>query len=506
MLRGNPGTLILVFLLSVISLSFFFYKSHFLGLPVSRDQQVQLWNVEARIQFDSPPGPAQIRAVIPADPAGFRIVGEDFISGNYGLSVESKNVNRYAHWTVRRAQGTQSLYYRIQLKPSDNNGAFRKEEVPAPPEVPNYGDMEREAAMAILEEARRSSADVSTFVREFLKRFNNPTPSENYRFFLRQISSTEERLAMQQHILAGARIPSRMILGFELAHGKRQLQLTPWLQVHNGSRWFSFDPETGKQGLPSDFFIWSIGNEPLISGQGAENIRMHFSSALVSESMQGLARRLADNGSFLLVDSFLNLPLHTQNLFKTILLIPLGALLVVFMRNVAGIPTFGTFMPVLIAMSFKETNFGFGVLLFSVIVILGLSLRAGLERLNLLLVPRLASVLIVVVMSMAAITLLSHKTGMSSGLSVALFPMVILTMTIERMSIVWEESGARDALGQGLGSLAVAAAGFWIFQSSFLEHLFFMFPELILLVLAACILMGRYTGYRASELIRFKTA
>jgi hypothetical protein len=38
----------------------------------------------------------------------------------------------------------------------------------------------------------------------------------------------------------------------------------------------------------------------------------------------------------------------------------------------------------------------------------------------------------------------------------------------------------------------------------FLQHLFFVFPELILLVLALTILLGRYTGYRLVELKRFK--
>jgi hypothetical protein len=37
-----------------------------------------------------------------------------------------------------------------------------------------------------------------------------------------------------------------------------------------------------------------------------------------------------------------------------------------------------------------------------------------------------------------------------------------------------------------------------------LEHLIFTFPELLLVVLAIVILMGRYSGYRLTELVRFK--
>jgi hypothetical protein len=36
------------------------------------------------------------------------------------------------------------------------------------------------------------------------------------------------------------------------------------------------------------------------------------------------------------------------------------------------------------------------------------------------------------------------------------------------------------------------------------QHLAFVFPELLLLVLAAMLLLGRYSGYRLSEVYRFR--
>jgi hypothetical protein len=105
---------------------------------------------------------------------------------------------------------------------------------------------------------------------------------------------------------------------------------------------------------------------------------------------------------------------------------------------------------------------------------------------------------------MFLLDLLSHKFGLQPGLSVTLFPMVIMTMTIERMSVVWEERGPREALKQGVGSLAVASFAYLVMNLDHLQHLFFVFPELILIVLAITILLGRYTGYRLLELKRFK--
>jgi len=107
---------------------------------------------------------------------------------------------------------------------------------------------------------------------------------------------------------------------------------------------------------------------------------------------------------------------------------------------------------------------------------------------------------------MAGVSLVSYKLGLERGVSVALFPMVILAMTIERMSLVWEELGPVEALQQGVGSLLVAVLGYLIMSSKLLGHLAFVFPELLLVVLAATLLLGRYTGYRLTELWRFRAA
>jgi hypothetical protein len=179
--------------------------------------------------------------------------------------------------------------------------------------------------------------------------------------------------------------------------------------------------------------------------------------------------------------------------------------LLVFLRNVIGVTTFGTFMPVLIALSFRETQLLWGLCLFSIVIILGLAVRLYLEHLKLLLVPRLACVLIVVVLLMAGISIVSFKLGFPRGVSVSLFPMVILSMTIERISVMWDELGAGKAIQQCIGSMAVAVLAYIAMSNLFIEHLIFVFPELFLVLLGLTLMIGRYTGYRLLDLIRFRT-
>lgn len=145
-----------------------------------------------------------------------------------------------------------------------------------------------------------------------------------------------------------------------------------------------------------------------------------------------------------------------------------------------------------------------GLILFTSVVAIGLLVRFYLEGLKLLLVPRLASVVIVVILTMTLISIVSYKLGFDRGLSVALFPIVILAMTIERMTIVWDERGPKEALTQAMGSFFVAVLCYLLMNLNVVRHWMFVFPESLLLVLAATLALGRYSGYRLVELPRFK--
>jgi len=162
-------------------------------------------------------------------------------------------------------------------------------------------------------------------------------------------------------------------------------------------------------------------------------------------------------------------------------------------------------MPVLIALSFRETSLLTGLVLFSSLVMIGLGLRAYFNGLQLLIVPRLAAVLSIVTLLMALIALVGNAFNFTLASALTLFPLVIITMTIERMSLVWDEFGAREALTRGAGSLVAAVVSYLVMSNDLVEHLAFMFPELLLIALAAMIALGRYNGYKLTEYFRFRS-
>ncbi len=476
-------------------------------------EEIEVWSVEARLAFEAKEGPIKAQLTLPRLPSGYVIVDENYVSGKYGLAVEDDKENRIAEWAVRRASNEQVLYYQLQLARDTNeelagqkkeDQKSNKEEV-SYPKVPEYSEGKATAVNALLEEVRQKSADIKTFTRELLSRFNSETPDENVQLLLSEVNTKKERVGLIREVLAGARIPSRTVYILVLKEGLRHGKLMPWLQVHNEKQWLSFNPQNSETEIPKNAVIWQIGDTPIFNVDGGKKSDLEFSiSRHTQEPLRLAEQRARKLGSRAVEFSLFSLPIETQNVYRILLMVPLGAFLIVFLRNIIGIKTFGTFMPILIALAFRETDLIWGIALFTLIVALGLAIRFYMEYLKLLLVPRLAAVLIIVIILMTIVTVISYKLGFEHGLSVALFPMVILAMTIERMSLVWEEHGPGEALQQGIGSMVVASLGFLVMSNETLNHQIFVFPEILLIILAATLLLGRYTGYRLTELWRFR--
>ncbi len=504
----NLHVKILSLVLVCIGVSLCWYKVTRLGLPLLPTEKAEVWTVEARIEFKARRDtPVKVQFFVPRQPAGYTVVDENFVSGNYGLTTEDDGQNRLAQWAVRKTKGYQVLYYRIHLA-RDPVMQNQPNMMPAPTaRAAEFPELIRSAATGLMDEVRSKSADAASFAEELLSRLNAPTSDPNVVLLRQDVQSPEEWVHRVVNLLALANIPARMAHVLLLRDGISHGSLTPWLEVYDGSQWLAFNPQTAESGIPRDALVWHLGDTPVLEVTGGKYGKVEYSVTERTQDRTLVAeQRARQMGSRLMEYSLFSLPVGTQNVYRVLLMVPIGAFMIVFLRNVIGLKTFGTFMPILIALAFRETELLWGLILFCVLVGLGLVIRFYLEYLKLLLVPRLASVLIIVIILMAMVSLVSHKLGFDKGLSVALFPMVILAMTIERMSLVWEELGPAEALKQGCGSLLVATLGYLSMSSRFLGHLVFVFPELLLVVLAMTLLLGRYTGYRLTELWRFRAA
>ncbi len=494
---------ILITILVLLGVSVTAYQIFVLGIPVTEDATDDLWNIDAKVEFvASTKDPVKIQMFVPPLSRDYVSLNESFISNNYGVSVNRVDGNRKVTWSARRAKGNQTLYYRLVLtkrytaeKTKTKGPTFRDSMVIEGPE--------KIAAESLLAPIRQHSADVETFIGEAIKRVNNVN-DDNVKLLLAGDPSTPHKAKIVELLLSIAHVPVEKVHTIRLVADQPQ---TPelWLRSFNGTDWLYFNPETGEQGLPTDRLLWWTGDENLITVDGGKKANVTFSLNNSEMNAIRLAKLTDENTDANFLEySLYGLPLQTQQTFMIMVMIPIGVLVILILRNLIGLQTLGTFTPVLIALAFRETQLGFGILLFTVITALGLSLRSYLEHLKLQMLPRLSVVLTFVVVLIAAISLFSHKLGLERGLSVALFPMVIMTMTIERLSITWEERGASHAMKVAIGTLFAATLAHLIMTVPELVYFVFTFPAILLILVGFMLAMGRYRGYRLTELVRFK--
>ena len=479
------------------------YQIFVLGIPLTEDETDDLWNIDARVEFQANPRePVKLHMFVPPLNQHYVSLNEIFTPNNCGVSTNRADGTRKGTWPARRASGKETLYYRLVLT-KRYSGEQAKAKGPIFRDSILVEGAEKIAADALLAPIRQHSADVETFISETIKRVNN-TRDDNVKLLLGGDSSTANKAKAIELLLSIAHVPMERLHTIRLA---ADIQQSPelWLRSFNGEKWLYFNPESGEQGLPDDRLVWWIGDDDLIDLEGGKQAQVSFSLSSSEMNAIRLAKLTDENtDADFLEYSLYGLPLQTQQTFMIMVMIPIGVLVILILRNLGGLQTLGTFTPVLIALAFRETQLGFGIILFTVITAAGLSLRSYLEHLKLQMLPRLSVVLTFVVVLIAVISLFSHKLGLERGLSVALFPMVILTMTIERLSITWEERGGGHAFKVAVGTLVAATLAHLLMSVPQLIYFVFTFPAILMILVGFMLAMGRYRGYRLTELFRFK--
>lgn len=487
---------ILVGLLLLLGCVLTWYRHVAFDVPWLPEANRQVWSIEAKVEFDALAAPVKVSLAIPASQPGFKRVTEHTASPGYGLAFEEGQAGRRAEWSIRFAEARQTLYYQADVM-ADPDTLSNTKGVPPQIELVSYAGPEATAVNQLLERARARSADAYTLARELIAGFNDELQLAQ---LLVQSKPREQWLVEMLH---HAGVPARIVQTLFLEDGRRRQSLVNYLQVFSGNEYALFDPETGQQGQKANQFLWEQYSGSLLDLVGGRRSSVSFSmiEQEVPASRIVQDKNLSERNFWDF--SIHSLPLEEQTMFKGILLVPVGVFVVVLMRILVGLRTSGTFMPVLIAMAFIQTSLITGIVGFFLIVGVGLIIRAYLSQHNLLLVARISAVIISVIIIIAVFSILAFSLGLAEGLKITFFPMIILSWTIERMSILWEEEGAKEVFMQGGGSLLVAILAYAVMSNSIVRHLTFNFIGLQFVFMALVLLCGNYAGYRLLELRRF---
>ena len=483
--------------------------------PLARGDM--LWRITYKARFQATRAGAKVRLSVPIDTEHARVFHEDVYYS--GLSSQrlrgSRELAREITLATRR-RGLHSLTARFDLHLSPKarfrvpasalslTPEKRDEWLRATPALP-VNDPLVQATLDRLQRGLASSTNLPERIVEFCAREITAGPDDAAHEVVpalrQQGASALARARTLVTLCRAARVPARLVTGFNIETAG-DLPLHVWTEVLMGDRWTPYDPSLGVAArLPHHFVPLRRDSLEIVRGSDIAELDTTYTVAALPPEIAGLRR---GHGGLATVLDLTRLPLEMHEVLSIILLLPLGALVTAVFRTVIGLRTFGTFTPTLLALSFVYADWRTGLLTFSVVLVIGLVSRRWLERLKLLMVPRLSVILTLVVALITFTVSVLDFFNLTPSAQAVILPMVILTMTIERFYLTSEEDSTAFAL-QLLGvTVLVGACCYGVLRWKTVGRLVFTCPEVHFFTLAVLIVLGRYSGYRLTELWRFR--
>lgn len=480
------------------------------------------YDIMLRMALDGHSGPVQLRAALPPQTERQKVWGERFGSGAFDLRIEHPHGNRTGAWASHWALGHHELLYSVSVitEPrkyvwKDNAPiaqkyppSIQKHLLPSEHVQSDHFEIQKLFKTLIPDQSKVNRSDLIRVLFNYTAKdiasapFKGTTDALTCYRLGEASCGGKSRLFVS--LLRAAGIPARLVGGLILRDGSWK-ESHVWGEAYIDGYWVPFCPLNERFAeIPASYLALYYGDYPLFTHTKDINFayKFHAKQKLVPPvAISEDARQGVQLLNLWQLFERISIPV---NLLKIILTIPLGVLAVVISRNIIGVQAFGTFMPALMAVAFRDTGLFWGILLFLLILCLSGLIRAALQRLQLLHTPRLAIVLTSTICLMILVVVAGVRSNHVLPTRIALFPIAILTLTVERFAVTIEESGFREALKMVLGTVIVASLAFAMMNHQGLEMLVVTFPEVLFVLVALFVILGRWRGMRLLEYYRFR--
>lgn len=492
-----------LFLLTVFLLA---YRILGLGYPIVPTAPGRTWQLLIDAHVTGSAEETMLTLALPNEQPGRRLIEEKITSGAMNFNLFQRGPDRTGTWSGSIGAGEKEINYRAVILFHPGYASYT--DPPTIERVPPKIKREEQSLVERLAKNWRQLAPTARFqaIMGMIEgKSIQPFPNDRDFQAWRMLQEKYGRAAAIQPLLEASGFPSRAVEGFRLSESTVTRPLV-WIEAWTGQGWETLWPETGEiEKNPEALLPLARSGLPAahVSGGGLTDIQWTLNREIISQ-WRFHFERIQQSTHFLDRWSLFRLPHEFQQTFRILLLVPIGALIVGFLRNMIGFPTFGIFMPVLMALAFRNTGLIYGLGIFAGILLIGYAVRLFLNKLRLLLVPRMSVILTLVIACFTILALVGSTLGLRQLMAVGLLPFVILTMVIERFFILVEEAGVAEGFRTAAGSAVVSIIAYNIISWEPLQITFFVFPELLAAIAATQILLGRYTGYRLSEIVRFR--
>ena len=195
----------------------------------------------------------------------------------------------------------------------------------------------------------------------------------------------------------------------------------------------------------------------------------------------------------------------SQNVVYLLLVVPFLTFVTAFSRQVVGISTFGVYAPLVLSLSFFVLGLEFGLSVFVMTLVVSYLIRVLFERVELLYIPRLSLLLSALALSFFLVLGLAVYFQTSLNLSLAIFPMLVMSTISEKFLFAQSEEGIKNAIVVAGETVVVSLIGYFLFDIPFFKEAILATPEYVVLPIIGNILLGKFTGLRWAEYFKFRT-
>jgi hypothetical protein len=188
-----------------------------------------------------------------------------------------------------------------------------------------------------------------------------------------------------------------------------------------------------------------------------------------------------------------------------ILMLPLVATFIAFARQIIGIRGFGIYITLIVAYGFVAAGLKYGILIFLVVVLSGTLIRFLIRKVRIMYLPRMAIIFTGVSFAILVLFLLGGFLGFEGLSSVSIFPILIMTLIVERFVAAQIERGPKTAIFMTGETLLLAIISYFVLSFHYLQQIVLNYSLLSMAILVLInYFLGRWTGLRVSEYFRFR--
>ena len=481
---------------------------NFFYFPEAIPSGDSVWQLSMSVSFEASDDHPVIYMAVPLDSANNRVVSQTFI--HPGLDIkrlfQRKNVNARELVAVARDTGklTLTAEYKIHITETkrwqqwfDGNEPLKPADRLRYLKMPDELQLDDESLSGPLKSLMGKAQDQNVLIQEIFNFVNQKIRSDNHAAYVsveRTLSQMRADSLGKAYLMTAlcraSNIPARVITGI-IVREMLGLPENYWVEVYVDGHWRPYDPSAGYSNeIPSTYLKLAENTVNLAYQRNGLplNVVIDMEQLPAPAGLMGTGEKQFRN-----IFDLTRLPVTTQFLLSSLLLLPIGGLITTIFRNIVGVKTYGTFKSSLLALAVVYADWLTVTVVVCLVSIIGIGGRSLLPE-HMSRVPRLSIVLTIVAVAMVLSVSLMEFYNLNPTASVVLLPIIVMSSLVDRVYAIADERGVGVAIYRLFWTCLVAVICYMVFTVEALRQFVISYPEIHFFTLALILLCNAYNS------------